>query len=162
MRAEEAARWPQVYANAGYDYARPNREVLPFVEQWNGTWDVSVGLAFRVFDNGRVSAAVARRRAELAAIEQQLRELDEFITLEVIARRIELEAARAAVPVSESAVVAAKESRRSSAEQFRAGVINSTDLLAVENAALRAGLERTSAMAQVRLAGARLDRATGR
>jgi outer membrane protein TolC len=162
VRAEEAARRPQVYANGGYDYARPNREILPFAEQWNGTWDVSLGLAFRVFDNGRVSAAVARRRAELAAEEQRLRELDDAITLEVIARRIDLETARAAVPVSESAVTAAKESRRSSGEQYRAGVISSTDLLAVENAALRAGLERTAALAQVRLSTARLDRATGR
>ena len=162
VRAEESARRPQLYAHGGYDYARPNREILPFTEEWNGTWDVSLGLAFRVFDNGRVSAAVARRHAQLAAEEQRLRELDDAITLEVIARRIDLETARAAVPVSESAVTAAKESRRSSGEQYRAGVISSTDLLAVENAALRAGLERTAALAQVRLSIARLDRATGR
>jgi outer membrane protein TolC len=162
VRVEESARRPQVFANGGYDYARPNREVLPFTDEWNGTWDVSLGVSFRVFDNGRTSAAVARRHAQLAAEEQRLRELDDAIALEVVARRIELETARAAVPVAESAIVAAKESRRSSGEQYRAGVISTTDLLAVENAALRAGLERTAALAQVRLAAARLDRATGR
>lgn len=162
VRSEESARRPQVVAHGGYDYARPNREILPFTDAWNGTWDVSLGVSFRVFDNGRTSAAVARRHAQLAAEEQRLRELDEAIALEVVARRIELESARAAVPVAESAVVAARESRRSSGEQYRAGVISSTDLLAVENAALRAGLERTAALAQVRLATARLDRATGR
>ncbi len=162
VRVEESARRPQVFANGGYDYARPNREVLPFTDEWNGTWDVSLGVSFRVFDNGRTSAAVARRHAQLAAEEQRLRELDDAIALEVVARRVELETARAAVPVAESAIVAAKESRRSSGEQYRAGVISTTDLLAVENAALRAGLERTAALAQVRLAAARLDRATGR
>ena len=162
VRIEEAARRPQLYANGGYDYARPNREILPFTDEWNGTWDVALGVSFRVFDNGRTSAAVARRHAQVAAEEQRLRELDDAIALEVVARRIELETARAAVPVAESAVEAARESRRSSGEQYRAGVITSTDLLAVENAALRAGLERTAALAQVRLATARLDRATGR
>jgi outer membrane protein TolC len=162
VRVEESAWRPQVFAQGGYDYARPNREVLPFTDEWNGTWDVALGVSFRVFDNGRTRAAVARRHAQLAAEEQRLRELDDAIALEVVARRIELETARAAVPVAESAVEAARESRRSSGEQYRAGVISSTDLLAVQNAALRAGLERTAALAQVRLAGARLDRATGR
>ncbi len=159
---EEAARRPHVAANGGYDYANPNRNIVPPTADWNGTWDIGVYASFLVFDGGRVSAAVARRRAEAAALDQRLRDLDERIRLEVTARRIDLETARAAIPVARSAVEAAAESRRASREQYRAGVISSTDLLVVETAELRSNLELTAALAAAREADAALDRALGR
>lgn len=159
---EEAGRRPHLAARGGYDYARPNRAVVPPVDRWDGTWDVGVYASFRLFDGGRVDAAVARRRAEAAALEQRLRDLEERIRLEVTARRIDLETARAAIPVARSAMEAAAESRRASLEQYRAGVISSTDLLVVETAELRASLELTSSLSAAREAAAALDRALGR
>jgi outer membrane protein TolC len=47
-------------------------------------------------------------------------------------------------------------------ERFAAGVATSTDLLDAQVALLQAELDRTRALANARLASARLDRALGR
>jgi outer membrane protein TolC len=47
-------------------------------------------------------------------------------------------------------------------ERFNAGVAISTDVLDAEIAVLQAGLDRTRALANARLAEARLQRAVGR
>ena len=46
-------------------------------------------------------------------------------------------------------------------ERFAAGVATSTDVLDAQVALLQAGLDRTQALANVRLAEARLERALG-
>jgi outer membrane protein TolC len=47
-------------------------------------------------------------------------------------------------------------------ERFDAGVATSTDVLDAQVALLQAGLDRTQALATLRLAEARLDRAIGK
>jgi outer membrane protein TolC len=47
-------------------------------------------------------------------------------------------------------------------DRFAAGVATSTDVLVAQDALLQAALERTRALAGVKLAEARLQRVTGR
>lgn len=161
-RLEGAARLPQVGAAAGWDYANPNRKITPPTADWKDTWDASVNLTWSVFDSGRTSAAVARARARADALRQALADLDRRIRLQVTLRRLDLETARAAVDVAERSREAAEENRRVVAERYREGVAASSELLDAEVVLLRAGLERTDALAQTRLARAALDRAVGR
>ena len=60
------------------------------------------------------------------------------------------------------AVRSATEARRVLGERFAAGVATSTDLLDANVALLQAELDRTQAIANARLADARLARALGR
>jgi outer membrane protein TolC len=60
------------------------------------------------------------------------------------------------------ALVSARENARVAGDRYRAGVIPSSELLDAEVGLLRAGLERTSAQAALRLADAALARAVGR
>ena len=64
--------------------------------------------------------------------------------------------------MAERNLASARESERVAAERYRAGVISSSDLLDAETALLQAGLQRTSALARVHIASARLERAVGR
>lgn len=161
-RAARADRLPQAHLAAGYDYADPNRRILPVQDGWQDTWDASVNLSFRLLDGGRAAAAEAQRSAQARALRHQLEDLDRRIRLEVTQRLLDLGTATATVPVAERNLEAARESRRVSAERYRAGVIRSSELLDAEVALLRAGLDRTEALAQQRLAIAALDRAVGR
>ena len=159
--ARSAAR-PQAGLSAGYDYARPNGRILPPVEEWKGSWSVGVSLSITAFDGGRTSAATAQARAQAAAVRHQLEDLERRIRLEVTSRVLDLGTSRATVEVAERNLEAAGESLRVSRDRYHEGLIASFELLDAETALLRAGLDRTTAATQLRLAQASLERAVGR
>lgn len=161
-RAAQAARRPQLAAAAGFDFANPNKRIIPQRDQWDDTWDLSLALSFNLFDSGRSSAAVAKNRAQAAALRQAQEEVLRRIRLEVGSRLIELRTAEAALPVTVQALASARENLRVAGERYREGVAPSSERLDAEVALLRAGLDRTDALARVRLARARLDRAVGK
>jgi outer membrane protein TolC len=162
IRGERGARLPQVSAAAGVDYANPNRRILPPSAEWDHTWDVGVNVTWNLFDGGRTGAAIARAEARAAAAREQLAEIDRRIRLEVTQRVQERRTAGARVALSGRSLESATENRRVAADRYRAGVIPSSELLDAEVALVRAGLDRTSAQATLRLADAALVRATGR
>jgi outer membrane protein TolC len=84
------------------------------------------------------------------------------VRLEVTQRLLELATARQGVAVAARGHDSARENVRVARDRYQAGVIPSSELLDAETALLRAGLDLTNAMAQVRLALANLDRAAGR
>ena len=82
--------------------------------------------------------------------------------MEVRQRLLELESTRAAVEAAEDGVRAASEAQRVVAARYAAGVVTHTEVLDAQLALLQAELDRTRALANVRLAEARLARAVGR
>jgi outer membrane protein len=162
VRAESGARWPQIATVAGYDYSNPNRRQTPPHQGWSDSWDASVTLQLPVFDSGRISASVARARAQADAMWQQLEDLDRHIRLEVAGRAIETRSAETAVAVAERAVESAIENVRVTRDRYREGVATSSDLLDAEVQDLQAALDRTDARTVLLLARAQLDRAVGR
>jgi outer membrane protein TolC len=162
VRGEKGARLPQVSASAGFDYANPNRLILPPSEGWKDTWDAAVSLSWTLFDSGRTGAAIARAQASADAARELLTDLERRIRLEVTQRVAQRRTAGARVDLSERSLESARENARVAGDRYRAGVIPSSELLDAEIALLRAGLERTSAQAELRLADAALQRATGR
>ena len=89
-------------------------------------------------------------------------DLDRRIRLEVTTRHLDVRTALGAVDVASRGLESATENRRVSSDRFKAGVGLSSDLLDAETGLMRAGLDRTAALARVRLALAALDRAVGR
>jgi outer membrane protein TolC len=162
LEAERAARRPQVTLGAGFDYANPNRRILPPAAEWQDSWDVGLSLSWSLFDGGRAAAAARRAAARADALRRRAEDLDRVIRLEVTARALEVEAARRAVAVAARNVEAARENSRVAAERHQAGVIPSAERLDAEVLLLRAGLDHTEALAQLRTARAALDRALGR
>lgn len=161
VRIARSAALPQAGLSAGFDYARPNPRLLPLVPEWNRSWSVGVAVSWTVFDGGRSSAAAAQAEAQAQAARAQLEDLERRVRLDVTARALELETARAALAVARRNREAARESVRVSRERYREGVALSSDLLDAETAQLRAGLDETQAVIQLRLALASLERALG-
>jgi outer membrane protein len=160
-KAQRATSLPQAGLSAGYDYANPNPRILPLSAQWKGTWSIGVNVSIIAFDGGRTGAAVAQARAEADAERKALEELERRVRLEVTTRFLDLETARAAIPVAERSLEAAKENVQVSQDRYREGVIPSSELLDAETGLLRAGLDRTAATTAFEVARAGLDRAAG-
>jgi outer membrane protein len=159
--AARAGSRPQVALGAGYDYAHPNPNIFPRQDAWKPSWQLGFNVGWTLFNGGRTSAEVAEARSLSTAVRERLAELDTQIVLEVRQRQLDLASAMAAVQPAMDAVTSATEARRVVQERFGAGVATSTDLLDAQQDQLEAELGRTRALANVKLAEARLARALG-
>jgi outer membrane protein len=153
---------PQIAVGGGYDYARPNPRIFPRVDEWHDSWDVSVNVTWSLWDGGRVSADRAQAAAGARAASARLADFDREMTFEVEQRRLEVDSSRAAIVTADDGVRAATEAHRVVGERFRVGVATNTEVLDAETALLQAELDRTRALANARLAEARLERALGK
>ena len=160
--AAAAGTRPTVAVAAGWDYARPNPRIFPREASLRESWDASLNVSWPLFDGGRSRAEVAEAIASRRALQARLDEFDSMLALEIRQRTAEIEASRAAIAAADDGLRAATEAHRVLGERFRAGVTTSTDVLNAQLAVLQAALDRTQALANARLADARLRRAIGR
>jgi outer membrane protein len=144
------------------DYARPNPRIFPRVDRWEDSWDASINMRWSLWDGGRTAADVAQAAGGIEAARQRLAEFDSVLAVEVRQRALDVESGRAAVAAAGDAVRAAAEARRVVGERYQAGVITQIEVLDAEYALLQTELDRTRALAGVRLSEARLARAIGR
>jgi outer membrane protein TolC len=162
VRAAHAGVLPTVSFVSGVDYARPNPHIFPREESWKSSWDVGVTVGWSLWDGGRTRAEVAETSFEAVAARERLADFDTTLALDVRQRLLDLDTARAQIGAAEQGIKSAAEARRVVQERFAAGVATTTDLLDAQVALLQAELDRTRALANTRLASARLDRALGR
>jgi outer membrane protein len=116
---------------------------------------------WQLWDGGRTAAEGIEAAAATRALEARRAEVDTLIASEVRQRQLDVDSAYGALPTAEAAVRSALETRRVLGERFTAGVATSTDVLDAQFALLQAELDRTRALANIRLAEARLERALG-
>ena len=159
--AAKAGRLPSIAVVAGIDYARPNPRIFPRADRWDESWDLGVNVSWPLWDGGRTDADVAQTAGAAEAARRRLAEFDSVLAVEVRQRALEITSGTAAVAAADDAVRAATEAERVVGERFRAGVIPPIDVLDAQFALLQAQLERTRALANLRLAEARLSRAVG-
>jgi outer membrane protein TolC len=160
--AAAAGKRPNLTVAGGVDYARPNPRIFPRAERWDDSWDASINVRWPLWDSGRTAADVAQAAGNIEAARQRLAEFDSVLPVEVRQRALDIESGRASVAAAGDAVRAATEARRVVGERYQAGVITQFEVLDAEYALLQAELDRTRALAGVRLAEARLARAMGR
>lgn len=161
VAAASGAR-PQVGLAGGYDYARPNPRIFPRIGEWRDSWDLSVNVSWMLWDGGRRRAEYAEALAGARGAQARVADFDRQVAFEVRQRWLEVDSSRAAVAAAGDGVRSATEARRVVGERFNAGVAISTEVLDAEVAVLQAELDRTRALANARLAEARLQRAVGR
>jgi outer membrane protein TolC len=160
--AAAAGRRPTIALAGGVDYARPNPRIFPRTDRWDDSWDAGVNVSWSLWDGGRTSAEIAQAEGQTEAARQRLAEFDSVLAVDVRQRLLDVQSSRAAVAAAEDTVTAATEARRVVGERYRTGVIAQGDVLDADIVLLQAELDRTRALANVRLAEARLARATGR
>jgi outer membrane protein TolC len=161
-QAAAATSKPTVAFGGGLDYANPNAKIFPRRGLWQESWDLSVNVNWLLFDSGRTQAQVAEAAAATSAIRERIAEFDSVVAAEVRQRLLELDSSRALLKAASDAVSSAADARRVVADRFGSGVATSTDVIVAQAALLESELGRTRALAGVKLAEARLDRALGR
>ena len=137
------------------------RAFFPARGRGNTSWDASVNVGWPIFDGGRARSEIAEAAASARAARARLAEFDASIGVEIRQRLSEVVSSRAAIDAATDGVRSATEARRVIGERFAAGVAISTDVLDAQVALLQAELDRTQAVANARLADARLARALG-
>jgi outer membrane protein len=160
--AAAAARLPSIALAGGVDYARPNPRIFPRTDRWDDSWDAGINVRWSLWDGGRTAADVAQAAGLAEVARHRLAEFDSLLALEVRQRALDIDSGRAAVAAAADGVRAAGEARRVVEERYRAGVIAQIEVTDAEFALLQAELDRTRALANVRLSEARLARAIGR
>ena len=161
-QASKASGRPQLALGAGYDYARPNPRIFPRSADWKTSWDVSIDVSWSLWDSGRRGAEQGEALATARSINAAIGDFDRQLAFEVRQRTLQLDSSRAAIGASEDEVRAALEAERAVGARYRVGVATPTDVLDAQVARLQAELDRTRAIANVRLAEAQLQRALGR
>lgn len=162
QQAVIATSKPTISAFGDLDYANPNPRIFPRQGKWQRTWDLGVSASWNFFDFGRVRAQAAEASAVVLAARARLAEVDQLVSVDVRQRLLDLDTSRAIVLAASDAVKSAAEARRVVTDRFAAGVATSTDVLVAQVALLESELARTRALAGVKLAEARLERAIGR
>ena len=162
IRAIEAGRRPTISVTGTGDYANPNPRIFPRAGTWRTSWELGVVASWNLWDGGRVDADVAEAVANQKAIRERQADLDLQIVTEVRQRQLDLDSARASLTTATDGARSAAEARRVVSERFNVGVATTTEVLDAQVALLQAELDRTRALASIRLAEARLDRALGR
>jgi outer membrane protein len=161
-QAAAATNKPTISFGGGVDYANPNPKIFPRRGAWQESWDLSVNVNWLLFDSGRTQAQVAEAAAATTAIRERIAEFDSVVAADVRQRLLELDSSRALLKAASDAVSSAADARRVVADRFGSGVATSTDVIVAQAALLESELGRTRALAGVKLAEARLDRAIGR
>ena len=153
---------PNIAFAGGVDYSKPNARIFPKTREWQESWDVGVAVNWNFFDSGRAKSQAAEAAAAASATRERIAEFDSIVSADVRQRLLDIDSTQAMVRASADAVKSAAEARRVVSDRFNAGVATSTDVLVAQVALLESELARTRALAGVRLAEARLERALGR
>jgi outer membrane protein TolC len=154
-------RLPTIGFAGGFDYARPNRRIFPITPTWTDSWDLGVNVNWNFYDFGRARSQAAEAAAIVTATRERIAEFDQIVSADVRQRLLDIESSQAMVLAANDAVRSAGEARRVVMDRFGAGVATSTDVLIAQVQLLESELVRTRALAGVRLAEARLERALG-
>jgi outer membrane protein TolC len=160
--AAGAGTRPQLLMSGGFDYNRPNSRHMPLRDEWRTSWDLGVTLSWPLWDAGRTGAQVAEAAAYEHVVREQLAEFDTTLEVDVPQGRRDLAASLSSIAAAETGVRAAREALRVVRQRYREGVATNTEVLDAQVALVLAELDRTRAVANSRLAEARLNRTLGR
>lgn len=160
-RAALAAALPRLDAVGNATYANPNQRIFPLKDEFRGTWDASLQLAWTPTD--AFSAAANRRGAleRAAALEAQRAALLDGIRVEVTRAVEALREADTALASSARGLAAAEESYRVRRLLFQNGRATTVELTDAEVALLRARLDAIAARIGRRVAEVQLAHAAG-
>jgi outer membrane protein TolC len=138
--------------------------------EWNGntfsdrapSWNVGAYFRWNLFAGLGDAARVreARAAADRAAFEREA--LDTSVRVDLRAARARVEEARAREQVGRSARAQAEEGQRITRNRYEAGLAGINDILRAANAVLDAESLYTSALVDLVISAAQLDRARGR
>jgi outer membrane protein TolC len=156
------SRWyPEVSLYGNYYYNRPNQRVFPTKDAFKDTWDAGVMVSMDVWNWLATSHQTDQAEAGLAQSLDAFGILKDGITLEVTQNFLNYNQMKQKIIITKLTVEQAAENQRITSEKFKNGVTLSSDLIDAEVALLSAKTNYTSALVDLELAKAKLDKSIG-
>jgi outer membrane protein TolC len=161
-RASRSDLYPQISLTARYEQARPNGLFFPPADEWNDEAFAGVSVNWQIFDWGRTQAASREAGARAAQARLRQAQVGEQIALEVREARINLADALEKAAVATRAQASAERNLEVATDLWKSGLARHSELLDAHARLAQAQREAVVARADVRLAEAALEHATGR
>jgi outer membrane protein len=155
--AAQSARLPSVtlsgkYASVGLYPSEP----------WVPIFQVTLGVKVPLFTGGLVSSRIAKAKAELAKVQEERREMESMVNLEVQTSQAELDAAGSEVAVATQTTELASEALLQARHRFEAGVSNNIEVINAQDELAKASDSQINALYRLCQAYADLAKAMGR
>lgn len=160
--AAEGSRLPSFGVGFNYDLSNPNQRIIPQSAEFNGTWDLSAVVNWSPHDLLTGERRADQARAGLMQAQQNLRELEDGLRVQVFEAAQSYESARRALSAARLGVRAAQENYRVQMERYRAGASTTTDVIQASVEQDQAQLDVLNAFIDARQAWSRLLRGLGR
>lgn len=161
VTAAKSGWLPQAFISGNYYHLRPNPRVMPARDEFYGTWDLGITVAFDVWNWGLTRQQVSQAEAQRAQAQDGLSLLQDRVSLDVTQAFLGLRQAQQKIAAARSAVGQAEENLRVTTDRFQEGVALSRDVLDAEVLLLQARTTLVQALANRALATACLRRAVG-
>lgn len=161
VKIARAADLPQISLEARYEYLRPNMMIIPPRDEWIDDAYAGVLASWSLFDSGRTRERIAEAAAQAGAARAALALAEEEARLEVREARIALAGAIERSRVAARAEESAGRDLQAVTSQWHNGLVRSSEMLDAHARLTEAAAQRIAAQADVGIARAALERATG-
>lgn len=162
VAAASSGYYPSVYLNANYTYANPNSRILPLSKEFNGTWDVGIGLAWELWNWGTTAAQAEQSLLVKEISKTSFENIEEMIRLEVYSDYLTFTTVRQRVNVSELAVKQSEENFQIISEKYKVQLVTGSDLIDAENSLYTSKIEYETAVADLKISEAKFFKSLGR
>jgi len=159
IRVAQSEWFPSIFLTGTYVYARPNDQLFPPEDRFQGTWEAGVSLSWRL--SGGTRPGIERAQARANQSRQRLQQQRRAVRLEVRNLVQRVEQARRAVAAASTSLESAAAAYRSAQTRYDAGLSILSDLLDAERGLRAARADLASTQAGYAIARAALDRAMG-
>ena len=153
--------FPQIYISGNYYYSNPNQRILPSVDKFNGTWDVSLSLSLNLWNWGATNDRKTQAEMQYKQAQDYYSTLKDAVKLDVTSSYLNLKKSEQKKIVAENSVKEAEENYRVTKDKFNNGLISNSELLDAEVALLQAKTNNINAVADNKIAAANLNKAIG-
>ena len=156
-----AGHWPTVSLQGSYGGRWAVGSTTGSGDKFNNTTNIGAGMEIPLFDAGQVDAQVRQQRANLAAAQERLRELELQIRLDVETALLNVHSSWQRVEAIRKSIEQAEEGFRMEREKYDLGEGALVDVLDAQTALLDAQTTYHQALASLHTALAQLRLATG-
>ncbi len=160
--AASSGYYPSVSLNANYTYANPNSRIMPLSKEFNGTWDVGIGLSWELWNWGTTSAQAEQSLLVKEISKTSFENIEEMIRLEVYSDYLTFTTARQRIKVAELAVKQSEENFQIISEKYNVQLVTGTDLIDAENSLYTSKIEYETALADLKISEAKFFKSLGR
>jgi len=153
--------YPQIFLSGEYDYAKPNRRLLPTRNKFYATWAVSIGMSYDLWNWGSTEDRTDQAKAQFEQAEDGLKTLKDAVILEVTNDYFNMIKAKEKILVTKQTINQAKENYRVTRDKFEQGLALNSELIDAETSLKLARTNNVQALVEYEIVKAKIEKATG-